>query len=106
MTMQNNVSRTRRSLLKAAALTAAAPAFMMRAAQASTYPAGTVSLMVPYPAGGPSDTAARILAGPIGDALGTHVVVENVGGRHRHHRRSTRTERQSGRRHFFPGHTE
>ena len=80
MTMQNNVSRTRRSLLKAAALTAAAPAFMMRAAQASAYPAGTVSLMVPYPAGGPSDTAARILAGPIGDALGTHVVVENVGG--------------------------
>ena len=37
-------------------------------------------MMVPYPAGGPSDTIARSLNGPIGAHLGTQVVVENVGG--------------------------
>ncbi|NYT63967.1 tripartite tricarboxylate transporter substrate binding protein [Alcaligenaceae bacterium] len=37
-------------------------------------------MMVPYPAGGPSDSVARALNGPIGQALGAQVVVENVGG--------------------------
>ena len=70
----------RRSLIKAAALATVAPALVMRPALAADYPPSTVSMMVPYPAGGPSDTAARILAGPVGEALGAHVVVENVGG--------------------------
>lgn len=71
---------TRRSLLKATAIAALAPSIMLQPAVASTYPPNTVTMMVPYPAGGPSDVAARILAGPVGEALGAHVIVENVGG--------------------------
>jgi tripartite-type tricarboxylate transporter receptor subunit TctC len=44
------------------------------------YPAKPVSLMVPYPAGGPSDATARIFTVPLGQALGQQVIVENLGG--------------------------
>ena len=44
------------------------------------YPAKPVSLMVPYPAGGPSDAGARIFTVPLGQALGQQVIVENLGG--------------------------
>lgn len=50
------------------------------AALAQGYPAKPVSLMVPYPAGGPSDAAARIFTVPLGKELGQQVVVENLGG--------------------------
>ena len=36
--------------------------------------------MVPYPAGGPSDTLARAIHVPLGKALGRQVIVENLGG--------------------------
>jgi len=49
-------------------------------AYAQTYPVKPVSLMVPYPAGGPSDATARIFSVPLGAALGQQVVVENLGG--------------------------
>ena len=39
-----------------------------------------VTLMVPYPAGGPSDTLARAIHVPLGKALGRQVIVENLGG--------------------------
>lgn len=69
---------TRRQLLSASAATALAP--WLGQAQASQYPNGPVVMMVPYPAGGPSDVSARILNGPIGKGLNTQVVVENLGG--------------------------
>lgn len=50
------------------------------AAAAEDYPARPVSLMVPYPAGGASDITARALQGPITQALGGQVIVENLGG--------------------------
>ncbi|MDM0052371.1 tripartite tricarboxylate transporter substrate binding protein [Variovorax sp. J22R115] len=50
------------------------------AALAQGYPTKPVSLMVPYPAGGPSDAAARIFTVPLGKELGQQVVVENLGG--------------------------
>jgi len=40
----------------------------------------SVNLMVPYPAGGPSDTIARTMQTPLGKALGQSVIVENLGG--------------------------
>lgn len=49
-------------------------------ASAQTYPSRPVTIVVPYPAGGPTDTLARILAERMQVALGQSVVVENVGG--------------------------
>lgn len=40
----------------------------------------TISLIVPYPAGGASDVSARIFSGPIGVSLEQNVIVENIGG--------------------------
>jgi tripartite-type tricarboxylate transporter receptor subunit TctC len=47
---------------------------------AQGYPAKPVNLMVPYPAGGPSDATARIFTVPLGKELGQQVIVENLGG--------------------------
>ena len=49
-------------------------------AQAQTYPSRPVTLIVPYPAGGPSDTLARVLAEGMRGVLGQPVIVENVSG--------------------------
>jgi tripartite-type tricarboxylate transporter receptor subunit TctC len=50
------------------------------AANAQSYPTKPVSLMVPYPAGGPSDAIARIIHGALARELGQPVLVENLGG--------------------------
>jgi tripartite-type tricarboxylate transporter receptor subunit TctC len=50
------------------------------AALAQSWPAKQVNLMVPYPAGGPSDAIARIFNNPLGKELGQPVLVDNLGG--------------------------
>jgi tripartite-type tricarboxylate transporter receptor subunit TctC len=50
------------------------------AAVAQGYPVRPVNLMVPYPAGGPSDAIARIFNNALGKELGQQVLVENLGG--------------------------
>ncbi len=50
------------------------------AASAQTYPSRSVTLLVPYPPGGATDTIARILQNPMQNALGQTIVIENVGG--------------------------
>jgi len=50
------------------------------AVMADSYPAKPVNLMVPYPAGGPSDAIARILNTALSKELGQPVLVENLGG--------------------------
>lgn len=50
------------------------------AAVAQNWPTKPVNMMVPYPAGGPSDAIARIFNNPLGKELGQQVLVENLGG--------------------------
>jgi tripartite-type tricarboxylate transporter receptor subunit TctC len=49
-------------------------------AQGQTYPSRPVTMIVPFPAGGPTDTLARILAEGMRASLGQPVVIENVTG--------------------------
>jgi tripartite-type tricarboxylate transporter receptor subunit TctC len=50
------------------------------AAQAETYPSRQITLVVPFPPGGSTDIAARIMAERMRPLLGQSVIVENVGG--------------------------
>jgi tripartite-type tricarboxylate transporter receptor subunit TctC len=67
----------RRLLLAAATLAAVASAAV---AQAQNYPSRPITILVPFPAGGPVDTLARILSEPMRASLGQPVVIENVSG--------------------------
>jgi len=48
--------------------------------EAQTYPTRRITMIVPFAAGGPTDTLARILGVHVGAQLGQIVVVENVTG--------------------------
>lgn len=50
------------------------------AAQAADYPAKPITMMVPFAAGGPTDTVARLVAQAMSNDLGQQVIVENVAG--------------------------
>ena len=49
-------------------------------ASADNYPSRTVTMVVPFAAGGPTDTIARIMSDHMKDTLGQPVVIENVTG--------------------------
>ena len=49
-------------------------------ASAQVYPSRPVTMVVPYPAGGPSDALGRMLAEAMRGVLGQPVVIENVSG--------------------------
>src|SRR3990170_1701356 len=49
-------------------------------ATAQTYPSRTVSVVVPYPAGGSVDGVARIIMQKLNESLGQHFIVENRAG--------------------------
>ena len=49
-------------------------------AMAQAYPAKSIRLVVPYPAGGGTDFFARLVAGKMGEGLGQQVVVDNRPG--------------------------
>jgi tripartite-type tricarboxylate transporter receptor subunit TctC len=50
------------------------------ASRAAGYPERTIKIVVPFPAGGPTDVAARLIAQSISTKLGQGVVVENHAG--------------------------
>jgi tripartite-type tricarboxylate transporter receptor subunit TctC len=70
--------RGRRLLLGASAALAACPALAF--AQAASYPARAITLIVPWPAGGQTDITMRILADLAGKQLGQPIVVDNRPG--------------------------
>jgi len=49
-------------------------------AQTTAYPTKTVRLIVPLVAGGPTDLLARLIAQPVGERLGQHMIVDNRPG--------------------------
>jgi tripartite-type tricarboxylate transporter receptor subunit TctC len=52
----------------------------LQASLAAEYPERTIKIVVPFPAGGPTDIAARLVAQSISTRLGQGVVVENHAG--------------------------
>src|SRR3954452_24886991 len=53
---------------------------MPLASHAQSYPAKSITVVVPFPAGGPSDVVARIVTEHMSRTLGQQMVIENVGG--------------------------
>src|SRR5712691_1905324 len=49
-------------------------------ASAQTFPTRSLTILVPYVAGGPTDAAARIVGEHMAATLGQHVLIENVSG--------------------------
>lgn len=87
--------RSRRRGLRAAALPIATLAVLGLAACGSgsgngtggatgddggSYPDGPITFVVPFSAGGPTDTVTRLIAEPMSRTLGTQIVVQNVEG--------------------------
>ncbi len=70
---------SRRKLLHLAAGAAVLPAFS-GIARAQAYPTRPITLVAPFPAGGPVDTIARILAEHMRGSLGQPLLVENIAG--------------------------
>jgi tripartite-type tricarboxylate transporter receptor subunit TctC len=52
----------------------------IEASRAEGYPERTIKIVVPFPAGGPTDVAARLVAQSLSPRLGNNVIVENQAG--------------------------
>jgi tripartite-type tricarboxylate transporter receptor subunit TctC len=69
----------RRRLLQLLAA-AGATSVTSRVAWAQTFPTRPVTIVVPFPAGGPTDTLGRVLADRMKNSLGQAVIIENLTG--------------------------
>ena len=69
-----------RTICSVAMLAAAFCATLPAPAAAQSWPNRVVTLVVPFPAGGPTDVIARAVAADLADKLGQQVVVENRAG--------------------------
>ena len=67
-------------LTRRAALTALAGLAATRGAHAQGFPSRPITIVVPYPAGGPVDMTARLIAQSVGNDLGQPIAVDNRGG--------------------------
>ncbi|PVE53804.1 tripartite tricarboxylate transporter substrate-binding protein [Rhizobium rhizogenes] len=62
------------------AVAAAAVSLFALSAAAQDYPGRNITMVVPFSAGGPTDTVARLVAESMSKDLGQQIIVENVGG--------------------------
>ena len=69
-----------RSSLRGVVLLVMALAWVTGAPAQDGYPSRQITLVVPYAAGGPSDSIARLVAESMGATLGQTIVIENVAG--------------------------
>jgi tripartite-type tricarboxylate transporter receptor subunit TctC len=69
----------RRTLLHWLAASAAA-SLAPRLARAQSFPTRPITIVVPFPAGGPTDTLGRVLADRMKNSLGQSVIIENLTG--------------------------
>src|SRR5436190_20323896 len=67
-------------LTRRTALTALAGLAATCRARAQSFPSRPITIVVPYPAGGPVDVTARLIAQSVGPALGQSITVDNRGG--------------------------
>src|SRR3569833_2186471 len=74
-----NMHPTRRRFIELAAGALTLPA-AVRFANASAYPDRPITMVVPFPAGGPTDAIARIVAQRMRTVVGQPVIVENTSG--------------------------
>ena len=72
---------SKRRTLMACAVTGLACIAGPALAQAA-WPARPIRIIVPFPAGGPTDITARVVGQAVGEALKTPVIVENKAGGH------------------------
>lgn len=62
------------------AVAATAVSLFALSAAAQDYPGRNITMVVPFSAGGPTDTVARLVAESMSKDLGQQIIVENVGG--------------------------
>jgi tripartite-type tricarboxylate transporter receptor subunit TctC len=77
--LEDEMQLPRRTFLRLAA-GAAVLTVPSRVALAQTFPSRPITMVVPFPAGGPADTIARVIAERMRATLGQPVIVENVAG--------------------------
>lgn len=58
----------------------ALPLALATTAQAADWPAGPITMIVPFPPGGPTDLIARVMAQQLSSQLGQTIIVDNKGG--------------------------
>jgi tripartite-type tricarboxylate transporter receptor subunit TctC len=78
--MNRTASRGRRAALASFAFAMAAAPFGVQAQDAASYPNKPITIVVPYAAGGSSDTRARQVGDKLAVILGKPVVIENKPG--------------------------
>jgi putative tricarboxylic transport membrane protein len=81
-----SVSRRKRQMLtlvrmaSTLALAVVGLSALPQVGRAQTYPAKSITVVVPFPAGGPSDVVARIVTEHMSRTLRQPMVIENVAG--------------------------
>lgn len=68
------------SLRRRRLMTAGIAALAVSNSRADRYPSKPIRLIVPFPAGGPTDMVARPIAALLGESLGQQIIVDNRGG--------------------------